>query len=97
MKIKKQDWMFIGIAALVLAIFLAISGEEKTRKVPLNENHKQFYELVKQKGKAGKKEADLFCPQCHNEKGGIPFPPGHPVKPKDGPMGCHLCHKFQEQ
>jgi len=97
MKVRKQDWIFIIIAFAVLGIFLAISGEEKTKKVPLNETHKPFNELVKQKGKAGKKEADLACPQCHNEKGGIPFPAGHPVKPKDGPMGCHLCHKFQQQ
>jgi hypothetical protein len=97
MNIKKQDWVFIGIAITVLAIFIAITGEEKTKKVPLNETHKQFNELVKLKGKAGKKEADIFCPQCHNEKGGVPFPAGHPVKPKDGPMGCHLCHKFQKQ
>lgn len=97
MNIRKQDLIFIGIAIAVLVIFISISGKEKTKKVPLDEAHKPFNELVKQKGKAGKKEADVFCPQCHNEKGGIPFPAGHPVKPKDGPMGCHLCHKFITQ
>lgn len=94
MNIRKQDWIFIGIAAAVLVIFLAISGEEKTRKVPLDDKHKPFYEIVKV---SGKMEADKNCPACHNEQGGIPFPPKHPVKPKDGPMRCLFCHKLQKQ
>jgi hypothetical protein len=95
MKVGKKDIMFIAVVLVVVAVAWYKSGPVKTKYVPENDNHKQFYEMVKQKGKAGKKEADVFCPQCHNEKGGIPFPPGHPVKPKDGPMGCHLCHKFK--
>ncbi len=95
MAIRKQDWLFVGLAVVVVGTFYTLSGDVKTKKVPYDDKHKQFYELVKQKGKAGKKEGDIFCPQCHNLTGGIPFPPEHPVKPKDGPMGCHLCHKFQ--
>jgi uncharacterized protein with PIN domain len=95
MKVGKKDIMFIAVVLVVVAVAWYKSGPVKTKYVPENDNHKQFYEMVKQKGKAGKKEADIFCPQCHNEKGGVPFPPGHPVKPKDGPMGCHLCHKFK--
>ena len=92
MKIKKSDWIFIALGAGVLISFFVVSGPEKTKKVPYNENHKKFYEIVKQTG--SKKEADKGCPACHNEQGGIPFPAEHPVKPKDGPMSCHLCHKY---
>lgn len=94
MKIGKKDWLFIGLALAVLLIFLAISGEEKTSKVPYDDNHKKFYDIYKQTG--SKMEADKGCPQCHNEKGGIPFPQKHPVKPKDGPMRCLFCHKLQK-
>lgn len=91
MKIGKKDWLFIVLAGIVLVIFFAISGKEKTKKVPFDDKHKPFYEIVKQ---SGKMEADKGCPACHNEQGGIPFPPKHPVKPKDGPMRCLFCHKL---
>lgn len=93
MKISKNDWLFIGMIGTVLIIFLAITGEEKTKKVPLDEKHQPFYEIVKKTG--SKMEADKGCPACHNEQGGIPFPPKHPLKPKDGPMRCLFCHKLQ--
>jgi hypothetical protein len=41
-------------------------------------------------------EADKGCPACHNEQGGVPFPPKHPLKPKDGPMRCLFCHKLKQ-
>lgn len=94
MKISRNDWIFIGIIGLVIIIFVAISGEEKTTKVPLDEKHKPFYEIVKQTG--SKMEADKGCPACHNDQGGIPFPPKHPLKPKDGPMRCLFCHKLNK-
>jgi hypothetical protein len=93
MKIRKQDWMFIGIVVAVLGIFFAITGEEKTHRVPLDDNHKPFYEIVK---KSGKMEADKGCPTCHYEPGGVPFPAKHPVKPKDGPSRCLFCHKLKK-
>ena len=96
MKIKKSDWFFIAIGAGVLIVFFVISGPEKTTKVPYNEIHKKFYDIVKQTG--SKMEADKGCPVCHNEqKGGVPFPPKHPVKPKDGPMRCLFCHKLDKK
>jgi hypothetical protein len=96
MKIKKSDWFFIALGAAVLIAFFAISGPEKTKKVPYNENHKKFYDIVKQTG--SKMEADKGCPACHNEQpGGILFPPKHPVKPKDGPMRCLFCHKLEKR
>ncbi|SNB47882.1 cytochrome C [Geobacter sp. DSM 9736] len=94
MKIAKKDWLFIALVAGVLIVFFAISGEEKTKKVPYDENHKPSYEIFKQTG--SKMEADKGCPQCHNEQGGIPFPANHPVKPKEGPSRCLFCHKLQK-
>ncbi|ACM19719.1 cytochrome c, 2 heme-binding sites [Geotalea daltonii FRC-32] len=94
MKIGKKDWLFIGLIGIVAIIFIAISGEEKTKKVPLDDTHKPFYEIVAKTG--SKMEADKGCPACHNEQGGISFPPKHPVKPKDGPMRCLFCHKLQK-
>jgi hypothetical protein len=95
MKIGKYDWVFIALAAVVLMVFFVISGPEKTKKVPYNEAHKKFYDIVSQTG--SKMEADKGCPACHNEHGGIPFPVKHPVKPKDGPMRCLFCHKLQKR
>lgn len=96
MKIGKKDWIFIAILVAVLAGLYSFSGTEKTRKVPFDEKHKPFYGMAAQAGLKGQKEADLSCPLCHNETGGIPFPPKHPVKPAGGPMSCHLCHKYDK-
>lgn len=94
MKIDRKDWIFIAIIVAVLVLFYAISGEEKTRKVPYDDSHKPFYEIVNRTG--SKMEADKGCPACHNEQGGVPFPAKHPVKPKDGPMRCLFCHKLKK-
>lgn len=93
MKISRNDWLFIALFGVVLIVFLVISGPVKTKKVPYDDKHKQFYEIVQQTG--SKMEADKGCPACHNEQGGIPFPAKHPVKPKDGPMRCLFCHKLK--
>lgn len=95
MKIAKKDWFFIALIVAVVGGFYAISGKVTTKQVPNNEQHKQFYAMVAAGGLDGMKAADKHCPECHNENGGIPFPANHPVKPKDGPMSCHLCHKYQ--
>lgn len=94
MQLGKKDWIFIGIIAAVLAVFFAISGEEKTTKVPLDDKHRPAYDLFAKTG--SKMEVDKGCPACHNDQGGVPFPPEHPVKPKDGPMRCLFCHKLQQ-
>lgn len=78
-----------------MGVFIAISGTEKTKKVPFDDTHKVFYQKA-ENGLPGQKEADLGCPKCHNMDGGIPFPPKHPVKPSAGPMSCHLCHKYDK-
>lgn len=93
MKIGKKDWIFIGVVAVVVIVFIAISGKERTKKVPFDDTHKSFYDIVE---KSGKLEADKGCPACHYDNGGIPFPPKHPLKPKDGPMRCLFCHKLKQ-
>jgi hypothetical protein len=90
--IGKKDWIFIAIIVVVLGIFLAITGKEKTKKIPYDDKHRPFYDLWKKTG--SKMDVDKGCPACHNEQGGIPFPAKHPVKPKDGPMRCIFCHKL---
>ena len=95
MRISKKDWIFIAIIAAVFAVFFAISGEEKTKRVPLDDKHKPSYELFKKTG--SKMEADKGCPVCHFE-GSVeapPFPAKHPVKPQGGPMRCLFCHKLK--
>lgn len=94
MKFGKKDWMFVVLILAVLGIFYAISGEEKTKKVPLDDTHRQFYDMLK----AGKKkiEVDPLCIQCHDGVK-ITFPANHPVKPEGGPMRCLFCHKTHKQ
>jgi len=94
MRISKKDWFFVAIVAAVLIIFYAISGEEKTKRVPLDEKHQPSYELFKKTG--SKMEVDKGCPACHfMGPGGVPFPAKHPVKPQGGPMRCLFCHKLK--
>ena len=92
MKLGKRDWIFIGIIAVVVVVFIAISGPEKTKKVPLDATHQQCYDLMK----AGKKksEVDPLCADCHDGVK-IVFPANHPAKPAGGPMRCLFCHKLK--
>ena len=94
MKIGKKDWMFIAVVVIVLIIFYLISGKERTKRVPYDDKHISFYEIMEKTG--DKMAADKGCPACHYEPGGIPFPPKHPLKPKDGPMRCLFCHKLKK-
>jgi hypothetical protein len=94
MRISKKDWIFVGIILAVVGIFYAISGEEKTKRVPLDQTHQASYDIFKKT--QSKMDADKGCPACHfNGPGGVPFPPKHPVKPKEGPMRCLFCHKLK--
>ncbi len=93
MKIGKRDWIFIGIIAVVVIIFITISGPEKTKKVPRDTTHQQFYDLMK----AGKTKSDVdpLCADCHDGVK-IRFPADHPAKPGGGPMRCLFCHKLHK-
>ena len=90
MKIGKRDWLFIGVVVVVFAAFYLISGPEKTKKLPKDETHKPFHEMLQ----AGKKksEVDPLCEKCHDGVQ-VKFPANHPAKPGGAPMRCLFCHK----
>jgi len=91
MAFKKRDWLFITIVVAVIGIFYFLTGETKTTRVPTDEIHRPFYEMMAA-GKA-KKEVDPLCADCHDGVQ-IPFPPDHPAKPGAAPMRCLFCHKL---
>jgi hypothetical protein len=90
LKIGKRDWIFIGIVVAVFIAFYLISGPEKTKKLPHDQNHQQFHDMLK----AGKKKSDVdpLCESCHDGIK-IKFPANHPAKPGGAPMRCLFCHK----
>lgn len=82
--LKKRDLLLIVIAVAILA-FLWQAPPESTSRVPHDDTHHRFYDLAKNEGK---KAAEKFCEECHNESG-VPFPEGHPPKSR-----CLFCHKL---
>lgn len=83
--LKKRDLLLIGVAVLILA-FLWQAPPESTSRVPYDDTHRQYYDIVKAEGK---KAAEKFCEECHNPQG-VPFPEGHP-----GKYRCLFCHKTE--
>ncbi len=83
---KKRDLLLIAIGAAIL-IFLWAAPEETTTHVPYDDTHKKFYDIVQNDGK---KAAEKFCEDCHNDDG-VPFPEGHPPKSR-----CLFCHKVKQ-
>ena len=101
MKIEKRDRFFIALVVTILAIFIAISGKEKTKPVPNNATHKQVYEIAYKNAPAAdaslfkkaffrpaKKDAEKLCEPCHTQNN-IKLPPNHPPKHR-----CLFCHKL---
>ncbi len=88
MSISRKDWAFIAIMGAVLVIFIFISGKETTKKVPYDDTHRPFYEMLKKTG--SKIETEKGCEQCHNAKD-VPLPKNHPAKNR-----CLLCHKLEQ-
>lgn len=82
--LKKRDLILI-IAAILILAFLWQAPPESTKRVPYDDTHRRFYDLVKTDGK---KAAEKFCEECHNAQG-VPFPPEHPPKSR-----CLFCHKL---
>jgi cell division septation protein DedD len=37
MHVTKKDWVFIALVVIVMGVFIAISGQEKTKKVPFDD------------------------------------------------------------
>ena len=91
MSLKKRDALFVVLIIVVLAVFFAISGKEKTRKLPKDPTHAPFAQM-RAEGKA-KIEVDALCAKCHDGVQ-IPFPDKHPAKPGSGVMRCLFCHKI---
>ncbi|PLX80258.1 MAG: cytochrome c [Desulfuromonas sp.] len=87
MAFQKRDLLFVSLIVVVLGIFIAISGEEKTTRVPYDDLHKKFYPIIKEDGK---KAGEKFCGECHNPDG-VPFAADHPPK-----FRCLFCHKLEE-
>ncbi len=81
---KKRDILLLLGGVLIVGV-LWLAPAETTKRVPADDSHNRFYEIVK---KDGKKAAEKFCQDCHN-KDGIPFTKKHPGKNR-----CLLCHKL---
>lgn len=88
MAVNKRDVIFLAIVVAVFGTFFAISGEGTTVRVPYDDIHAQYYPVIKQQGK---KAAEVFCKECHNEEK-MPFSENHPP-----PIRCLFCHKTSEQ
>ncbi len=81
---NKRDILLL-LGALAIIVILWMAPEETTHPVPKDEIHLKFYDIVKADGK---KAAEKFCEDCHNEND-IPFPEDHPPK-----FRCLFCHKI---
>jgi hypothetical protein len=92
MKIDKRDWLFVALIVVVVGIFIAISGREKTKLVPVNADHQKFHDMIR--SGSSKKEVDPLCEACHDGVK-ITFPKDHPAKPGGQPMRCLFCHKIK--
>lgn len=90
MSVKSRDILFFLLILVVFGIFYAISGKEKTRKLPKDPIHAPFVQM-RAEGMA-KIEVDALCAECHDGIQ-IPFPETHPAKPGAGVMRCLFCHK----
>jgi uncharacterized paraquat-inducible protein A len=80
--------MALLAGAVALVVFLLNAPEETTHRIPADDTHAPYYEMIR---KDGKKAAEKHCEECHNAQG-VPFPAGHPAKAR-----CLLCHKIVDQ
>ncbi|WP_029915539.1 hypothetical protein [Pelobacter seleniigenes] len=83
---KKRDIILLVGAAIIIGV-LWMAPEESTKRVPKDEIHSRFYDIVKNDGK---KAAEKFCEDCHNPND-VPLPADHPAK-----FRCLFCHKVIE-
>jgi hypothetical protein len=82
--LKKIDYLFIAVAGLVVLFFLA-APPESTLRIPNDEEHKEFSDMLK---KEGKKAVEKFCKECHSDEM-MPLSKDHPPKYR-----CLFCHKL---
>lgn len=88
MGLNRKDLIFIALMGAVLLLVILITSEEKTSKIPYDEIHRPFYEIMEKTG--SKREAEKGCETCHNDSN-VPFPKDHPPKSR-----CLFCHKLQQ-
>jgi hypothetical protein len=84
MNISKRDWIFIAIIVAVLGALFASTGRNKTRHVPYDDKHRQFYESIHTGG--SRQDAEKRCAACHSAAT-TPLPASHPPKEQ-----CLVCH-----
>lgn len=84
---KKRDILLL-LGALAIVAFLWMAPEQTTKYIPKDEIHLKFYPMVQ---KEGKKAAEKFCQDCHNEEQ-VAFPADHPPK-----LRCIFCHKIDKR
>jgi cbb3-type cytochrome oxidase cytochrome c subunit len=86
MQISKRDVIFVVTIIVVLGALFVATTKESAKSVPLNEKHKQFYEVMKKRG--DRKEVEKGCTACHGNQT-LPLPKSHPPKEQ-----CLICHKL---
>lgn len=80
-KLLISNSLFVLILAAIL-IFLLNAPKETTSPLPHDDIHSPFHDIK------GKKEAEKFCLDCHDQDKEAPLPEGHPPKYR-----CLFCHK----
>lgn len=90
MFLKKRDLLFLIIVAVVFGTFYLISGDIKTARVPFDDHHQQYLDVVRNDGKIA---AEKFCGECHKPGGSAPIPTDQNHK---APSRCLICHKWEE-
>ena len=88
MNVAKRDWIFLAVIIAVLGVLLLSTGKEKAKKVPYDDKHRQFYEIMNKGG--DRLETEKGCTTCHASQK-IPLPKAHPPKEQ-----CLLCHKLSQ-
>jgi hypothetical protein len=87
MKLSKRDIILIVLGVVIVAALWA-APPQTTSRVPLDQTHAEYYDVARSEGK---KAAEVFCVDCHNEEM-MPLPEGHPP-----PFRCLFCHKLERQ
>lgn len=81
---KRRD-ILVLLGGLVIVAILWLAPDETTRHIPKDDTHQKYYDIAQ---KDGKKAAEKFCQECHNDEQ-VKFPADHPPK-----FRCLLCHKL---
>ena len=89
MNVAKRDRIFIAVIIVVLSVLFISTSIEKGKKVPYDDKHRQFYELMDNGMERVKTEKG--CAMCHSTQSN-PLPKDHPPKEQ-----CLICHKLSRK